>query len=1198
MNNLKRILTIFLFIFTFTTAFSYADSPDFVIKVINESEVKTMTDILTAVSQILYSDSSNGENLDYDSLLRLIFLFGSFLVFSNVIFATSGHLQGLTSYVKYNAIVVAILTFIYSSTATVMITTNNISDRNLSCPNSPSVVTTDFVVLPYVLAYGIKVMDSIGTNLTYMFETAMYQPQGGMGTPAILDGGYGQNIKATENILSISPADVPGYQGLHHDLSVFLNECISKGLYSSGVGQKEVLDLYKSNEMMSYITDNIINSSDPKIKKRMENIMILDSNGVYKSCSDVWNNNITTTKMKSMINKYTCSPNQPVNVEGSFDYLMKDTLNSQSSIYSNSKDLIMQAAMINATRSSAKASSLGIKGAEYAVGKTKAELTTNAMFSSNYMMEMLPYMTIVFKGLIYAVFPFILILMLLPGGTGIFIQYLKSVLWIQMWMPTAAILNYFIYGYTESQAQLVAIDGLTMATDANLLSSSASLAGVAGLLYLSIPAVSWLFLTGSAQMIGNLTGEIGGSVLKNSQSDAVAKDMQSLQTQKTANKLSGKDMSIAEAENYNARMQGAAIGGSIAGNKMSGGIDAGGYASLRQETLKNLTASEKQKAGVSVKSEASLEVANKVQSLAEARSKGTLNGDDANINISKEMGKMSGTKAKGEFGAYRRKFDTNGDGIISGDELKNFEQFEQDTKTVDFINKQAILNGINSLDGKMDENGPSKKDFETYTDQTTADKTSKMQELAAEISTAGGYDNYVKVKKGLATIGMTTNMSNIKAVASLGGDKNKIDAKSLAKLTEAKTTDELSKLKETLQKNKTTGGMNKTVEQVEKTTNLNMKEQEGKTDNVTGEEAKKTSAVENIVKVAKAKGTIEASNIDPNNPNALKRVAKDQKTKKRINEKKEILQSKIETKDESGTLLSVNDNTQEKISKAEVHQDLINDAVEDPMNSEALILLLGNDKKALENIKYEKVVENGKIVRKERSFEDKERIIRNIFNNSDLRAKQLKGVVTKKGELVDAIITDDYKLSAVDNKSQFNQEIMQTSRDLAKIVKDSVGSKDYDRIKNNFSKIGIDLDKILDKKDINNLSEVQLASDISGNLNSFLKGNTVAGAVVFGTVAKIGKEGLSYGIQKTLKKVAFKKSKKNAIEAGSKFSGMSKSQVKKEWKKFMKNDEYYNKMNKYVNKKEVFTKSELKERKGLYKDMKKIRKYFMLAAGY
>lgn len=175
---------------------------------------------------------------------------------------------------------------------------------------------------------------------------------------------------------------------------------------------------------------------------------------------------------------------------------------------------------------------LGQSGNVFAsgAGSSVAEIQQNGLGNGAFMSKFLPVFSSFIFMIMIASFPFMFAFALMPGGFTIMVQFMKTLAWVSLWSPMAAILNFFIDYRMMQQVKEVAFyednsivieDILPNPQMIDLSSEAATMAGLAGFLYLMVPGLSWMLVTGSGVMLSNITGSLGGAFQKNSSSEAV-----------------------------------------------------------------------------------------------------------------------------------------------------------------------------------------------------------------------------------------------------------------------------------------------------------------------------------------------------------------------------------------------------------------------------------------------------------------------------------------------------------------------------------------------------------------------------------------------------------------------------------------------------------------------------------------------------
>ena len=141
-----------------------------------------------------------------------------------------------------------------------------------------------------------------------------------------------------------------------------------------------------------------------------------------------------------------------------------------------------------------------------AMARANATASTNASFITmgRIAAQALPMIRNVIEAVIYAVFPFVLLLFLLAQGKGLALaikSFVMSLVWIQLWPPLYAILNYV--GTLASAKNLAAAAslnpgtrGLTLDTAASIYQGAISDQAIAGYLVAAIPIIATAIIKG------------------------------------------------------------------------------------------------------------------------------------------------------------------------------------------------------------------------------------------------------------------------------------------------------------------------------------------------------------------------------------------------------------------------------------------------------------------------------------------------------------------------------------------------------------------------------------------------------------------------------------------------------------------------------------------------------------------------------
>lgn len=134
--------------------------------------------------------------------------------------------------------------------------------------------------------------------------------------------------------------------------------------------------------------------------------------------------------------------------------------------------------------------------------------------------ETLPTMKAVLEAIAYAFFLFVIPLSILPFGYNFLLKWAQVLLWLQIWAPLYAVLNYIMTmaakSKTLSALSLSNDAGITIASSIAVYNMNADIAAQAGYLAMSIPFLSIAFVKGvgsfvhMASHLGNVSQSAAG----------------------------------------------------------------------------------------------------------------------------------------------------------------------------------------------------------------------------------------------------------------------------------------------------------------------------------------------------------------------------------------------------------------------------------------------------------------------------------------------------------------------------------------------------------------------------------------------------------------------------------------------------------------------------------------------------------------
>ena len=483
--------------------------------------------ILNAIAKIFGSD-------DYLGLLKLMFLFGGFVAFFSWVIGTFNHGEahsGGSNFTKFHIGAVAILTLVFSVQTTVWVKSENFPQYYENSSTTTGVAVDN---IPEVVGYSMYFLNKFGKGLEDMYQVAMTP----VGSYSLKDGGYASSLRDDFQLLSMKLGDTDGTLG--QAIDTVISQCIFIPFSAKGAEGAERIEELKTSSNIKNTIDNWYKNGVTVGGIKASEYQAIYQGETWK-CGDLWD-----YIKDSLLPEYHDKAGKYLSRLDSRDLeLITGTKNVPKSDFD---EIAIQAGIVNSVLDN-KDLPLGVT---YAGGKTQAEFVQQNLGAGYYMSKMLPKMQSLFRAIIYGFFPVIIAISLLPGGFTILKNYMKTAIWIELWGVIEAILNFFILKYTQHN---VAGD-ITVYSASNMLSETSAMAGMAGYLYLMVPAIAWGIMSGSFTMLQGLGAGLASNLSKNMQTTTTAQDSQKMKMKESMSQKLEKDLSYAEALHYQNNIRG------------------------------------------------------------------------------------------------------------------------------------------------------------------------------------------------------------------------------------------------------------------------------------------------------------------------------------------------------------------------------------------------------------------------------------------------------------------------------------------------------------------------------------------------------------------------------------------------------------------------------------------------------------------
>ncbi|MFZ5862416.1 MAG: conjugal transfer protein TraG N-terminal domain-containing protein [Nitrospirota bacterium] len=168
----------------------------------------------------------------------------------------------------------------------------------------------------------------------------------------------------------------------------------------------------------------------------------------------------------------------------------------------------------------------------YLIGLTLAQAQyqqRSALFTMGQLAQrLLPVLRSAVEGLLYGLFPLLMLLLFTPLGPMVLKTYGIGFLWLQCWGPLFAILNLLTAVQAERMLAAYTSAGITLASYRTLEALTADGLAIAGALSLTVPVIAWALASGTFAGLSQAVGTVTGSAQSAAGSAAASAGMGNL----------------------------------------------------------------------------------------------------------------------------------------------------------------------------------------------------------------------------------------------------------------------------------------------------------------------------------------------------------------------------------------------------------------------------------------------------------------------------------------------------------------------------------------------------------------------------------------------------------------------------------------------------------------------------------------------
>jgi len=313
-------------------------------------------------------------------------------------------------------------------------------------------------------------------------------------------------------------------QDLADNMRAFVEQCV---VYDAMIGRKYTIeDLRHSNDLWklvsanaspvrSFVWRNIKPASGEESKAGSEEFkasseIVTCKKGV-KRFNGLWNQELD--KAKTIFGKRIFGNNGLIDAKTELVKYLPLSYEALGKIAKDASEIIRQQMMIFSIVDSVDQSATAAGHTpNFAARRAYLQQRTTYETLGAMAAETLPTMKAVLESIAYGAFIFVIPLALLPFGYRFLLAWGQILLWLQMWAPLYAILNYIMTLAARSKTLSVLSmsnkAGVTLATSVGVANVNADIAAMAGYLAMSIPFLSIALVKGVSSFV-HLASHLG-----------------------------------------------------------------------------------------------------------------------------------------------------------------------------------------------------------------------------------------------------------------------------------------------------------------------------------------------------------------------------------------------------------------------------------------------------------------------------------------------------------------------------------------------------------------------------------------------------------------------------------------------------------------------------------------------------------------
>lgn len=434
---------------------------------------------------------------------------------------------------KYFLSVVGTMLIVFSVNATIMVL--NVKSYDSLNPKAENYAVIDNV--PYIFAVLSSAFSNVGYHSALLIETLFTTIVNGQNTmeASFLKTGNLGAFKILDALDSIDALTIDeNGKAFNKNMNEYLQYCVYSIAYA--LDSNLSTDIATRPDLFAYLDP--VNSPNESIKN-IASQKVIDSTGTISTCSQLFtrasnslgvlkDSNVLYTNANTLLSKITS------NVNNAGSTVAKMMTNSNlGDAQADITNYIMMNGVRKAFENSWKNYGVGASSAQagFGAGLAEGNIQAQGKVKAKAASSMMPSMHSVLQAVLYVLFPLVLVVQLFAGGFAILKNYILGLLWLELWIPSYSVLNYFTLKEAQNQAldKLIATakDGgpegyLTLANQNEIYNTIANQAAIAADYYIiGIPALAGFILFASFQALSSISSGIAGSIAQYSSNQAL-----------------------------------------------------------------------------------------------------------------------------------------------------------------------------------------------------------------------------------------------------------------------------------------------------------------------------------------------------------------------------------------------------------------------------------------------------------------------------------------------------------------------------------------------------------------------------------------------------------------------------------------------------------------------------------------------------